>query len=142
MWVLGLEKRAKGRNPHKIKIHKVDRIRPIRSDALGMACLDREVCLRHLQIIGCQWVNVLALNEQSAAVRHVASTAAGLGGLLDSQPNFLAKRHLQGMAVGIADGSHIPDGRARVSRPVDEPSFTPSQREQPIHVLPTRACHA
>jgi hypothetical protein len=42
--------------------------------------------------------------ERSAAVRHAASTAAGLGGLLDGQPDFLAKRHLQGMAVGITDG--------------------------------------
>src|SRR5437660_10929768 len=46
------------------------------------------------------------------------------------------------MAVGVADGGHIPDGRPSVSRAVEEPPFTPSQRAQPIHFLPTLACHA
>jgi hypothetical protein len=80
--------------------------------------------------------------ERSAAARHAASTAAGLGGLLDRQPNFLATRHLQGMAVGVADGGHIPDGRTSVSRPVEEPPFPTSQRAQSIHFLPTRAGYA
>src|SRR6266704_4407801 len=65
----------------------------------------------------------------------------GPGGLLDGQPDFLAKRHLQGMAVGIADRGHIPYGRTSVSWAVDEPPFTPSQRAQPIHFLWTLACH-
>jgi len=52
------------------------------------------VGLRHPQIIVCQWVNGLAPNERSAAARHAASATAGLGGLLDGQPDFLAKRHL------------------------------------------------
>ena len=86
--------------------------------------------------------NVLAPHERSAAARHAASATAELGGLLDRQPNFLAKRHLQSMAVGIADGGHIPDGRTRVSRAVEESPFTPSQRAQPLHFLPTRAGHA
>src|SRR5437016_2061886 len=90
----------------------------------------------------CQWVHVLAPNEQSSAALHAASAAAGLGGLLDGQPDFLAKRHLQGMAVGVADGGQIPDGRPSVSRAVEEPPFTPSQHAQPIHFLSTRACHA
>ena len=86
--------------------------------------------------------NVLAPHERSAAARHAASATAALGGLLDRQPNFLATRHLQGMAVRIADGSHIPDGRTSVSRPVDEPPFTTRQRAQPIYFLPTLAGHA
>src|SRR2546428_1113735 len=90
----------------------------------------------------CQWVNVLAPYERCAAALHAASAAAGLGGLLDGQPDFLAKRHLQGMAVGIADEGHIPDGRTSISRAVEEPPFTTSQRAQPLHFLPTLACHA
>src|SRR5256712_11892573 len=90
----------------------------------------------------CQWVNVLAPYERCAAARHAAAAAAGLGGLLDGQPDFLAKRHLQGMAVGVAEEGHIPDGRTRVSRAVEEPPFTPSQLAQPLHFLPTRAGHA
>jgi hypothetical protein len=43
-------------------------------------------------------------SERSSAALHTASAAVGSGGLLDGQPNFLAKRHLQGMAVGIANG--------------------------------------
>src|SRR5438309_11662511 len=74
--------------------------------------------------------------------RHAASAAAGLGGLLDGQPDVLAKRHLQGMAVGVADGGQIPYGRTSVSRLVDEPPFPTSQHAQPIHVLPTRAGYA
>ena len=62
--------------------------------------------------------------------------------MLDGQTDFLAKRHLQGMAVGIADEGHIPDGRTRVSRAVEEPPFPTSQRAQPLHVLPTLTCHA
>ena len=85
--------------------------------------------------------NVLAPHERSAAALHTASAAAGSGGLLDGQPDFLAKRHLQGMAVGIADGSQIPDGRTRVSRAVEEPPFPTRQRAQSIHFLPTRAGH-
>src|SRR5215831_21350474 len=46
--------------------------------------------LRHLQIIVCPWVHVLAPNERSAAARHAASAAVGLGGVLDGQPDFLA----------------------------------------------------
>src|SRR5262245_64033756 len=46
------------------------------------------------------------------------------------------------MAVGVTDGGQIPDGRTRVSRPVDEPPFPARQRAQPIHFLPTRAGHA
>src|SRR6266699_2305415 len=76
------------------------------------------------------------------APRHAASAAAGLGGLLDGQPDFLAKRHLQGMTVGIADEGHIPDGRTRVSRAIEEPPFPTRQRAQPVHFLPTRAGHA
>ena len=89
----------------------------------------------------CQEVQVLAPYERSAAARHAASAVAALGGLLHGQPDFLAKRHLQGMAVRIADGSHIPDGRTRVSRAIEEPPFTPSQRAQPIDFLPTLAGH-
>ena len=70
------------------------------------------------------------------------TNAAGLGGLLDRQPDFLAKRHLQGMAVGIADGSQIPYGRTSVSRAVEEPPFPTRQRAQPIHFLPTLAGYA
>src|SRR5215510_5668175 len=66
---------------------------------------------------------------------------SGLGGLLDGQPDFLAKRHLQGMAVGVADGSHIPDGRTSISRAVEEPPFPTRQRAEPIHFLPTLAGH-
>src|SRR6266446_3369368 len=80
--------------------------------------------------------------ERSAAARHTASAAAGSGGLLDGQPNFLAKRHLQGMAVGIADEGHIPDGRTSVSWAIEEPPFPTRQRAHPLHFLPTRACHA
>src|SRR5215510_8834510 len=89
----------------------------------------------------CPWVSVLAPHERSAAARHAASAVAGLGGLLHGQPDFLAKRHLQGMAVRIADGSHIPDGRTRVSRAIEEPPFPTSQRAQPIDFLPTLAGH-
>jgi len=46
------------------------------------------------------------------------------------------------MAVGVADGGQIPDGRASVSRPVEEPPFTTSQRAQPLHFLPTLAGYA
>src|SRR5436853_7669837 len=87
----------------------------------------------------CQWFTVLAPYERCSAARHAAAAAAGSGGVLDGQPNFLAKRHLQGMAVGIAEEGHIPDRRTRVSRAVEEPPFTPSQRAQPLHFLPTRA---
>src|SRR5215475_12915615 len=45
------------------------------------------------------------------------------------------------MAVGIADGSQIPDGRTSISRAVEEPPFPTRQRAQPIHVLPTLAGH-
>jgi len=76
------------------------------------------------------------------ALQIVINSAAGLGGVLDCQPDFLTKRHLQGMAVGVADGGHIPYGRASVSRAVDEPPFTMSHLAQPIHFLPTLACHA
>src|SRR5262249_22622256 len=100
-----------------------------------------EVFLRHPQIMVCQWANMLVPNERSAAARHPASAAAGLGGLLDGQPDFLAKRHLEGMAVGIADGSHIPDRRTSVSRAVEEPPFPTRQRAQPIHFLPTLVGH-
>ena len=58
-----------------------------------------------------------------------------LGGLLHCQPDFLAKRHLQGMAVGIANEGHIPDGRTRVSRAIEEPPFPTRQRAQPIYFL-------
>src|SRR5215510_16143594 len=51
----------------------------------------------------CPWGNVLAPHEQRSAARHAASAAVGFGGVLDGQPNFLAKRHLQGMAVWIVD---------------------------------------
>ena len=97
--------------------------------------------LRHPHIIMCRWVHVLAPHEHSAAARHAASTPAGLGGVLDGQPDFLTKRHLQGMAVGVAEEGHIPDGRTSVSRPVEEPPFPTRQRAQPIHFLTTRACH-
>src|SRR5437016_1404555 len=90
----------------------------------------------------CQWVTVLAPYERCSAARHAAAAAAGSGGVLDGQPDFLAKRHLQGMAVGIADERHIPDGRTSVSRAVEEPPFLTRQRAQPLHVLPTLACHA
>ena len=39
---------------------------------------------------------MLVPNERSAAARHPAPAAAGLGGLLHGQPDFLAKRHLEG----------------------------------------------
>src|SRR2546428_8053736 len=45
------------------------------------------------------------------------------------------------MAVGIADGSHIPDGRTSVSRAVEEPPFPTRQRAQLLHCLPTLAGH-
>src|SRR5262245_46767235 len=79
--------------------------------------------------------------NEAVAARHAAAADAGLGGLLYCQPDFLAKRHLEGMAVGIADGSHIPAGRTSVSRAVEEPPFPTSQRAQPIHFLPTLAGH-
>src|SRR5262245_27923949 len=82
-----------------------------------------------------------AARTQLRRTRYAASAAAGSGGLLDGQPDFLAKRHLQGMAVGVADGSQIPDGRASVSRAVEEPPFPTRQRAQPIHCLPTLAGH-
>jgi hypothetical protein len=65
----------------------------------------------------------------------------GFGGVLDGQPDFLAKRH-QGMAIGIANEGHIPDGRTRVSRAVEEPPFLTSQRAQLLHFLPTLTGHA
>src|SRR5207244_4868631 len=85
--------------------------------------------------------NVLAPNE-APRTRHAASAAAELGGVLDGQPDFLAKRHLQGMAVGVAEEGHIPDGRSSISRTVEEPPFITRPRAQPLHVLPTRAGHA
>src|SRR5262245_15070693 len=88
------------------------------------------------------WASGLVQITGDAQGQHAASAAAGLGGVLDGQPNFLATRHLQGMAVGGAEEGHIPNGRARVSRAVEEPPFTPSQRAQPLHFLPTRAGHA
>src|SRR5262249_31182533 len=50
--------------------------------------------------------------------------------------------HLQGMAVGVAEEGHIPDGRTSISRFIEEPPFPTRQRAQPLHVLPTRAGHA
>ena len=88
------------------------------------------------------WASGLAQITGDGQGQHAASATAGLGGLLDGQPDFLAKRHLQGMAVGVAEEGHIPNGRARVSRAVEEPPFTPSQLAQPLHFLPTRAGHA
>jgi hypothetical protein len=90
----------------------------------------------------CQWGNVLAPHEQRSAARHAVSAAVGFGGVLDGQPDFLAKRHLQGMAVGIAEEGHIPDGRTRVSRAVEEPPFPTRPRAQPLHCLPTLTGHA
>jgi len=51
----------------------------------------------------CQWANVLAPNERSAGALHAASAAAGLGGLLNRQPDFLAKRYLKGGLMQIGD---------------------------------------
>src|SRR5882724_10771960 len=82
-------------------------------------------CARFLSVLHQGMINFLvclssnlAPNEQSSAALHATSAAAGLGGLLDCQSDFLAKRHLKGMAVGIADGGQIPYGRTSVSRAV------------------------
>jgi hypothetical protein len=55
---------------------------------------------------------------QRHAVKRVRSSKV-LDGLLDCQPDFLAKRHLKSMVIGVADEGPIPDGRTSVHRSLD-----------------------